>query len=52
MNEITDVLTVLAAGGGLTVLLVMALAPLLVDRHGGRGDGPRTSAAQTVGGRA
>ena len=33
MTNFADVLTVLAAGGGLAVLLVMAAIPLLVDSH-------------------
>jgi hypothetical protein len=32
MTNFADVLTVLAAGGGLAVLLVMAAVPLLLDR--------------------
>jgi hypothetical protein len=32
MTNFADVLTVLAAGGGLAVLLVMAAIPLLLDR--------------------
>jgi hypothetical protein len=32
MTNFADVLTVLAAGGGLGVLLVMAAVPLLLDR--------------------
>jgi hypothetical protein len=32
MKNFADVLTVLAAGGGLGVLLVMAAVPLLLDR--------------------
>jgi hypothetical protein len=34
MTTFADVLTVLAASGGLGVLLIMALAPLLLDRPG------------------
>jgi hypothetical protein len=33
MTNFADVLTVLAAGGGLTVLLVMAAVPLLLDHE-------------------
>jgi hypothetical protein len=33
MTNFADVLTVLAAGGGLGVLLVMAAVPLLLDRE-------------------
>ncbi|HLU55861.1 MAG TPA: hypothetical protein VKZ81_10400 [Pseudonocardia sp.] len=33
MPNYADVLTVLAAGGGLAVLLVMAAVPLLLDRE-------------------
>jgi hypothetical protein len=32
MTNFADVLTVLAAGGGLAVFLVMAAVPLLLDR--------------------
>jgi hypothetical protein len=32
MTNFADVLTVLAAGGGLAVLLVMAAVPLMLDR--------------------
>jgi hypothetical protein len=35
MTNFADVLTVLAAGGGLGVLLVMAAVPLLLDRDRG-----------------
>jgi hypothetical protein len=35
MTNFGEVLTVLAAGGGLAVLLVMAAVPLLLDRDGG-----------------
>jgi hypothetical protein len=33
MTNFADVLTVLAGGGGLAVLLVMAAVPLLMDSH-------------------
>jgi hypothetical protein len=33
MTNFADVLTLLAAGGGLTVLLVMAAVPLLLDHE-------------------
>jgi hypothetical protein len=33
MTNFAEVLTLLAAGGGLTVLLVMAAVPLLMDSH-------------------
>lgn len=33
MTNFADVITVLAAGGGLAVLLVMAAVPLLMDSH-------------------
>jgi hypothetical protein len=32
MTNFADVLTVLAAGGGLSLLLVMAAVPLVLDR--------------------
>jgi hypothetical protein len=32
MTNFAEVLTVLAAGGGLAVLLVMAAVPLMIDR--------------------
>ena len=35
MTNFADVLTVLAAGGGLAVLLVMAAVPLMLDRDRG-----------------
>jgi hypothetical protein len=47
MTNFADVLTVLAAGSGLTILLVMAAVPLLLDhdrgpeRAGTRRSGPR-----------
>jgi hypothetical protein len=37
MTNFADVLTVLAAGGGLTVLLIMAAASVMVDYQGGTG---------------
>ncbi|MGH3588868.1 MAG: hypothetical protein ACRDQ0_21380 [Pseudonocardia sp.] len=33
MSTVSDILTLLAAAGGLGILLVMAVVPLLVDRH-------------------
>jgi hypothetical protein len=33
MMSVADVLTALGAGAGLAVLLIMAVVPLLVDRH-------------------
>ena len=35
MTNFAEVLTVLAAGGGLAVLLVMAAVPLMLDRDRG-----------------
>jgi hypothetical protein len=37
MTNFADVLTVLAAGGGLTLLLIMAVASLMVDYQGRTG---------------
>jgi hypothetical protein len=46
MTNFADVLTVLAAGSGLTVLLVMAAVPLLLDH-----DWPERAATRRSGSR-
>jgi hypothetical protein len=42
MTNFAEVLTVLAAGGGLAVLLVMAAVPLMLDRA------PRSASPERV----
>jgi hypothetical protein len=51
MTNFADVLTVLAAGGGLGVLLVMAAVPLLLDRDRDRGP-ERATVRRAAGGAA
>jgi hypothetical protein len=46
MTNFAEVLTVLAAGGGLAVLLVMAAIPLMIDRD----QGPERATVRRAGG--